>query len=199
MSFSTGGLFLNESHIIAGLREHCENWDAVKKKALEVRALPFRKSSSSTRSIREIVSRLERLSASELELLLVGDSLEQKNILWLAICRAYRFVAEFAVEVVNDRYLGFRTELSHNDFDRFFGEKAEWYPELETLSVSTKNKVRQILFRIMREANILSETDQINGAALTPRLVELLRSHDPRELQFFPGAERYVRGSRDEY
>ena len=198
MSFSTGGLFLNESLIIAGLRERCDNWDAVKKRALEVRALPFRKSSSSTRSIREIVSRLEYLSASELDLLLTSDSSEQKNILWLAICRAYQFVAEFSVEVVNDRYLAFRTELLHNDFDQFFGEKAEWHPELDSLSASTRSKVRQILFRMMREANILSDDDQIKGAVLTPRLVELIRSHNLRELQFFPGAARYMQGKRDE-
>jgi Putative inner membrane protein (DUF1819) len=198
MSFSTGGLFLNESLVIAGLRKHSENWDAVKKRALEIRALPFRKSSSSTRSIREIVSRLEHLSASELDLLLASDSSEQENILWLAICRAYRFVAEFAVEVVNDRYLAFRTELLHNDFDRFFGEKAEWHLELGSLSASTRNKVRQILFRMMREANILSDTNQIKGAVLTPRLVEMIRSYDLREFQFFPGAERYVQGKRHE-
>src|SRR3546814_7237778 len=72
MSFSTGGLFLNESVALAGLYEELSDWTAVKSAALEKGSLPFRKASSSRRSIREIVNRLAYLSERELELLRSG-------------------------------------------------------------------------------------------------------------------------------
>src|SRR6266404_4752627 len=57
---------------------------------------------SARRSIREIVNRLKRLSEEELQLLLEGERSEQVALLWLAACRAYRFIGEFAVEVLNE-------------------------------------------------------------------------------------------------
>lgn len=194
MSFSTGGLFLNESVALAGLYEDLSDWTAVKSAALEKGSLPFRKTSSSRRSIREIANRLACLSERELELLRSGDRPEQVALLWLATCRAYRFVGEFAAEVVNERFLSFRETLALEDFDRFLEAKAEWHPELAKLSASTRGKLRQVLFRMMREAEILSKQDRILGAMLTPRLIEAIRSDNPSELRFFPGAEKHARG-----
>ena len=192
MSFSTGGLFVNESIVLAGLYRDLEDWEAVKSAAVEAVTLPFPKASSARRSIREIVNRLRCLSDEELELLQTGERSESTALLWLAACRAYRFVGEFAAELVNERFLSFRTDLALEDFDIFLEAKVEWHPDLAALSASTRNKLRQVLFRMMREAEILSADDRILGAMLTPRLENLLRSGNAAELRFFPGGEKAV-------
>lgn len=192
MSFGTGGLFINESVAIAKLHRTGENWDATAVIAIERGAFPVRKLSSARRSIREIVNRLKRLSDTELDLLKDGQRSEQSALLWLSACRAYRFIREFAVEVLCEKHLSLQSHLTYDDFDSFYYRKAEWSDKLDNLSASTKIKLRAVLFRIMREADIISKDDRILGAMLTTRFVDLISGQDARELSYFPGGMRYV-------
>lgn len=189
MSFGTGGLFLNESVAIARLYEELGDWTAVKKAAGEQGVIPFRKQASVTRSVREIANRLEVLKPDEIDLLCRGDYHDQLSVLWLALCRGYRFIGEFAVELLSERYLSFRTHLTYDDFDAFYAAKAEWEIELEEISTSTREKLRQILFRMMREAGILNAEDHICRALLSPAFTNLIMQTNPNELRFFPGAD----------
>ena len=152
MSFGTGGLHINESVAVARLRLEGNSWKATAAKALETKAFPVRKVSSARRSIREIINRLRQLSDDELLLLVEGDRPEQAALLWLAACRAYRFIREFAVEVLNERFLSLRLHVTYDDFDSFLAAKAEWSPKLASLTNSTRAKLRAVLFRLMREA-----------------------------------------------
>ena len=195
MSFGTGGLFVNESVAVARLHAPSESWDATAATAQQSGAFPVRKESSARRSIREIVNRLKRLSDDELTLLIKGERSEQTAILWLATCRTYRFIAEFATEVLNERFFLLRTDLTYDDFDSFLATKEEWSPKLAGLSRSTKGKLRAVLFRLMREAEILSPDGRILGAMLSPRVLTVLHAGNSNELRFFPGAERQVKGS----
>jgi len=192
MSFGTGGLFINESVAVAKLHRPNEAWDATAVTAMTEGAFPVRKASSARRSIREIVNRLECLTFAELELLQDGQRSEQAALLWLAACRAYRFIREFTVEVVCEKYLSLQIQLTYDDFDSFYHRKAEWSEKLANLSTSTQRKLRAVLFRIMREADIISEDDRILGAMLTTRFVESVNNHDPSELSYFPGGGRHV-------
>lgn len=192
MSFGTGGLFITESVATAELAETESNWKQVSRLALEKGTVPFRKASSSTRTIREIVKRIRQLSSEELELLRFGERHEQQAILWLAICRTYRFIREFAVEVLYERYLSARLSLTYDDFDIFFEKKAEWNSDLSGLSVSTRAKLRQVLFRILREAGITAVDDTILMANISPRLENLIVKNAPAELHYFPGSNPHI-------
>jgi hypothetical protein len=192
MSFGTGGLYVNESVAVARLHVPGEDWGVTAAAAQQSGAFPVRKASSARRSIREIVNRLKRLSDEELQLLLDGERSEQVALLWLAACRAYRFIGEFAVEVLNERFLSLRTHLTYDDFDGFLAAKEEWSPKLASLSKSTRAKLRAVLFRLMRESEILSHDDRILGAMLSPRVLAKIRAGDPDEVRFFPGAERQL-------
>lgn len=196
MSFGTGGLYVNESVAVARLHRPGGDWDATAARAREVGAFPVRKVSSAQRSIRELVNRLRRLTDDELEVFLEGERSEQAALLWLAACRAYRFIREFAVEVLNERFLSLRTDLSYDDFDAFLAAKAEWSPKLASLSSTTQAKLRAVLFRLMREAEILSPDDRILGSILSRRVLTMIQAGNPHELRFFPGAERQAGGER---
>lgn len=190
MSFGTGGLYINESVAIARLHAPGGDWETTVIDAQERGAFPVRKASSARRSIREIVNRLKRLSSDELALLIEGERSEQAALLWLAACRAYRFIAEFAVEVLSDKFLSLRTTLTYEDFDTFLSAKEEWSPKLAALSVSTRAKLRAVLFRLMREAELLSQDNRILGAMLSPRVLAVIQAGNSSELGYFPGTER---------
>jgi hypothetical protein len=192
MSFGTGGLFVSESVAVARLHVAGADWDSTLAAAQENKAFPVRKASSARRLIREIVNCLKRLSADELALFIDGNRSEQAALLWLAACRAYRFIGEFAVEVLSDRFLSLRTDLTYDDFDAFLSAKEEWSPKLEALSTSTRAKLRAVLFRLMREAEVLSQDNRVLGAMLSARVLGVIQAGKPDELRYFPGAERQL-------
>jgi len=192
MSFSTGGLFINESVAVAKLHRPGDDWGVTAVTAMAEGAFPVRKASSARRSIREIINRLKCLAAVELELLQDGQRSEQTALLWLATCRAYRFIREFTVEVVCEKYLSLQIQLTYDDFDSFYFRKAEWSEKLANISSSTQTKLRAVLFRIMREADIISEGGRLLDPMLTTRFIELINDQDSSELSYFPGGRQHA-------
>jgi hypothetical protein len=188
MSFALGGLHLNESVEVARL--HCpgQAWSGTLQRALDDGVVSLPKAASRRRTLREIVNRLSTLEPVELSFLIEeADRNEQQALLWVATCRAYRFVHEFATEVLRERYLSYQLDLPLESFDILFDAKAEWDEDLAGLSASTRAKLRQVLFRIMREAQIISEENRILSAYVSPRLKQLLEAECPQDLQLFPG------------
>jgi len=189
MSFTTGGLFLNESLTVAQLHVEGEPWQKTVTRAMEQSATSLPKTASNRRTLREISNRLRALTRDERSFLLDGaDRTDQQALLWLATCRGYRFVREFSVEVIRERHLSYQMDLPLVSFDILFEAKAEWDEGLEALSPSTRLKLRQILFRMMREAGILSNKNRIQVAILSPRLKAMIEDANPAELAIFPGA-----------
>lgn len=188
MSFSVGGLMLNESLAIAQGYQPGESWTSARERLLAQGASSLPKLASQTRALREVYDRIGHLSDAERQYLLDdADRTEQQAMIWLAICRTYRFVHEFAVEVINERYQSWRLDLGLEVFDRFLAEKAECDPSLAELSSSTCAKLRQVLFRILREAGMRSIEGRIQLIWLSGRMKRLIEVNNPADLRVFPG------------
>lgn len=192
LSFSTGGLFLAASVELAELYDNLGDWEAVKKAAAEEGLTQFSASSSITRTVRELVTRLAALSENELDLLLRGSHAERSALLWLALCRTYPLIKEFAIGVVSERLATFRTQLAHEHFDAFIASKSQWNDAIADLSDSTLKKLRQNLFRYMREAGILLEDGTIVPYLVPAAVRSLIEEREPEELAFYPGARGAV-------
>lgn len=191
MSFAVGGLLLNESVEVARMHAPSETWDATLRRALEEGVTSLPKVASRRRTLREIVNRISTLDDEELDFLVEGaDRQDQQALLWLATCRAYRFVREFATEVIHERFLSFQLDLPLESFDILFSAKAEWDEGLAGISPMTRAKLRQVLFRIMREASVISDDNRILSAYVSPRLKAILAEKNPRDLSVFPGLSR---------
>ncbi|MEP2981655.1 MAG: DUF1819 family protein [Sulfitobacter sp.] len=190
MSFGVGGLLLTESVSVARIHVEGEAWEQTMLRALDQGATSLPKTASNRRTLREITNRLRTLSAQERAFLLdEADRTDQQALLWLSSCRAYRFVREFALEVIRERYLSYQIDLPLEAFDILFEAKAEWDDGLADLSTSTRKKLRQVLVRMMREAGILSGENRIQTAILSQRLIAMIEDKNPVELALFPGVK----------
>ena len=130
--------------------------------------------------------RLQELSDRELDLLISGSQEDQNQLLWVAVCRRYRLVAEFAVEVVRERFLSLGAPLELADFDAFYFRKAEWHEELDQLKPVTQKKLRQVLFGMMRDAGLISAQGAINPVMLSPEVCDAISETRPDDLRLFP-------------
>nr|WP_230391443.1 MULTISPECIES: DUF1819 family protein [unclassified Oceanispirochaeta] len=196
MAFTTGGLFLRESVLAAELFISSRDWDTVKKDIHENNLFQSRTAAALHRITREVLKRLRLLSDLETEFLLNAARPDQQALLWIAVCRRYSFVAEFATEVIREKYLSLNYDLSYEDFDWFFNKKADWYPDLEELTLSTRKKLRQVLFRILGEADLLTGDNKITPLLFSSRFIKMIQEGDSQELTFFPIFEKDLRGMR---
>lgn len=189
MSFTTGGLFHRESVNLTALYLDLGDWVCVRNKVIEKNLLQARTLNTLKRVCRELVSRLKLLGLGELEFFNQGNHQEQAYLLWIAVCRRYRFIADFAVEVLRERFLSLKTDITHEDFDVFFNRKSEWHLELEQISPATRRKLRQVLFRMLREADLLTAGNMIHAAMLSPGLLALIYQGARKDVLCFPIVE----------
>jgi len=186
LSFTTGALLRQESVLVAGLFLEQGDWNLVREVAVKNNILQTRTAKSSLRLVQEISSRLKSLNINELKLLVEGTVHDQGHVLWLALCRRYRFIADFAIEILREKLLSLQTELHYEDFEVFFNQKAEWHPELDAIKPITKVKARGMLFKMLREADLLSADNRIHPALLSPVFLDTLDSQRRADLMFFP-------------
>jgi len=186
MSFTTGGLFYNESLKAAAVFLSLMDWEKVRERMLSDNLLQTRTKSSAIRISREICLRLETLTGRQLRLLESGSAQEQRYLLWIAVCKRYAFIQQFMGEMVREKYARMDLQLSPADYDIFFHEKAEIHVELDRLSASTRAKLRQVLLKAMREAEILSRDNMILPGLPTKELVEALADDNSDLLAMLP-------------
>jgi hypothetical protein len=186
LSFTAAGLMINESIRIAEEYIKLGDWDSVNQAYKERNLLQSRTTSRSQRVFQEIKKRLRILSKHQIQALVDGSIEEQKQILWFVACKRYQFIREFAVEVVHEKFLSMKSLVEDLDFDGFFVNKADWHPELNEITESTKTKLRTVLFRMLREAGILSDDHRIIPSVPSTRVVELIRNDGTVGLEIFP-------------
>lgn len=186
LSFTAGGLLVSEAWRTAAVWSRLQDWDMVREELMNSNSLQQRTIQSRRTLSREVVGRLSELSAGEIALLEESSPDERAHLMWVAACRRYALVGEFAEEVVRERFLLLTPSLERQHFDGFFRGKALWHPELDALTDSTRRKLRQNVFRMLREASLVSESGRILGVILSPRVEAVLNLRRPSDLRFFP-------------
>lgn len=192
LAFTTGGLFASEARIIARVHDESPDWGQTRAQVGQDNPLGLRTAASVTRVSKEIVDRLQTLNPDELALVLDGSASERNAIMWLAATRQYRLIEEFASEILRERYLSMTPSLDLNHFDTFLASKAAWSPEIADLADSTRRKLRQNLFRMLREAELLSPGGAIQPAFLNDHLLQVLRPSGKEALSVFPLTDEQI-------
>ncbi len=185
LSFTSGALLAREAQIAAPLYLESRDWNLVRGRLRAENLLQARTDSSSLRLSREVVQRLAVLSDDELELLRDAGPSERGHLMWVAACRRYAIVGDFAEEVVRERFLLLTPTLSYDDFDSFVRGKSLWHPELTDLKASTLSKLRANVFRMLTEAGLLAG-GQIVYASLSEPVRQVLRARTPSDMRFLP-------------
>ena len=156
LSFTSATLLYRESITVAELFFELKDWSKVRTAVIADNLLQVRTQNTSQRFCSEITSRLKKLTLQELELLVQGNSQEQVHLLWVALCRRYTLIGDFAVEIIRERFISLTVDLNTEDFEAFIHKKSERHDELVTINPTTRNKLRQVLFKMLREADLIS-------------------------------------------
>jgi hypothetical protein len=186
LSFTSGGLLVREADVVTSVYLRERDWGTVRQVAMEGNLLQARTASSSVRVTRETIQRLSVMGDAELELLADSSLTERSHLMWVAACRRYELIGDFAEEVLRERFLLLTPTLGVDDFDRFVTGKSLWHPELDELKPSTRTKLRQNIFRMLHEAGLCSEDGDIVPAVLSERVHDALAARTPSDVRFLP-------------
>lgn len=189
LSFTSGTLYLSGAPIAADLYLRHHDWTEVRESLRANNLLQARTASTAKRWSLELVNRLETMAEDELELLADATSDELEQLMWVATCRQYAIIAEFAEEVLRERFLLMQLELTPEHFDAFANEKALWHRELAEISSTTYQKLRSNLFKMLREGGLITDGGVIIPAVLSVRVREQLTRRTPSDARFFPTRE----------
>ena len=185
LSFTSGSLLSREAAVAAPLYLEARDWNTVRLRLQNDNLLQARTASSAARLSREVTQRLAVFRDEELEFLQDASLTERSQLMWVAACRRYGFIGDFAEEVVREKFLLMNPTLRHEDFESFVRSKSLWHPELSEVKPSTLQKLKTTLFRMLVEAGLLAD-GQIVETVLSLRLQDLLGGRTVDDVRFFP-------------
>ncbi|QYR17128.1 DUF1819 family protein [Corynebacterium glutamicum] len=189
LSFTTGGLLAREAATLTPLYLQHHNWEKVRESALDNNLLQVRTYSSGVRHVRETIKRLKFLSQDEIEILGDLTSSELNHMMWAAVCRCYQFIGEFAEEVLRERFLILANTVTYEEYDSFYRSKLIWHDELDEVTSMSYKKLRQVLFKMMFEAELITPEGSIEPVLISSRVRKHFLDHNPSDIRFFPTKE----------
>lgn len=178
---------LQETVLVAQAYQQERDWTAVKELIKRDNLLQTRTVRSSDIMASEILKRLSLLNDTQIEVLSDDYPQDVRQLVWIALCKQYPFIADFTIEVLVPAHQSGRHQVDHDDYGYFFNSKADWHPELEEVSDKTRSNARQALFQMMRQCDLLSDANQ-----LIPQMISsAVQNCSPEsDLAFIPGAMR---------
>lgn len=164
---SAGSLMLPESRRIARLLlQHPtdEQWDA----ALKDENLLQKKPATARRQARLIRNRLGTLDDEGLQLIVDGDNEVSGQTLLIGAIRHSRLLADFLRDVYGHDLRKLELKLSRRQWESFLEERARLDEAVASWAISTRDKLFQVIVRILGEAKYLDST---RAMGLTPPLL----------------------------
>ena len=117
----------------------------------------------------ELNKRISTLNSEEIDVLLTGDLISQRQIGFIAVCKTYDFIRDFTVEVLREKFLVFDNEITEGEYISFYRRKTDLHPEMDELTEITQKKIRQVTFKILEQAGII---DNIKSKIIQPQLLD---------------------------
>lgn len=172
LAFTTGALLYSETMEYIN---HIENYNEflTKEASPDYLVISTNSESSKKKFKSEIDKRLRNLNEDYLEMLKTGEEMEQKIVLFLAICKTYKIITEFCLEVIYKKWKKFDKDLTTYDFHYFLSTKLS-DEQYNSISENTRNKLSQIAIKIIKDVGILTK-EGINQLEPSKNLKHLIK------------------------
>ncbi|VXB71309.1 conserved hypothetical protein [Enhydrobacter sp. 8BJ] len=179
-----GSLMVRESRIISKLlldKASEEVWEQTL-----IRDNAFQKNTISTikRNISTLKKRYSDLSPDFLQLLVEGDEELARQVAFYGILQSNLIFVEFIERILMDAYLLKYRQLSRSVWRDFVAEQGTKDALFDELKDSSKDKIREVLYRILAEMGFIkdSKTLTLQKVLIRPELIQLLEKHEQYRL-----------------
>ena len=77
-------------------------------------------------------------------------------------------------------------KIEQFDFDAFFNSKMNYHESLENITETTRKKLKQVLFKMMKEAEIIDRDDNVQASLLSEKIISVVGNMNHEYLMVFP-------------
>lgn len=150
-SFTAGSLLFEEMKLVIDAMIN----DGVSLSALDPDVINKSRKTTSKREFGELKIRVAQLSERELRFFYDASETEQIQLAFIAAMRSYEFIQDFLLQVVREKLETFDYSIVDRDYNKFINSVEMNHPEYTGLSVSTKAKIKQVMFKIFEQAGFI--------------------------------------------
>lgn len=170
---------VRESRIVAGLLLAGADNEAWKAAIMDENRLQKARPASAKRMAQAIRKRLERLPQPFWLALRDGDDQLATQIAFCAALARNLLLVEFLETVVADAFVIQSETLEPYQWEEFLTERALRDPAIDSWTDSSRQKMRQVAFRMLCEVGLMTDNrnHKLRALLLRPEVVELLELH----------------------
>ena len=104
-----------------------------------------------------------------------------------AVGDGYEFVHDLSIGILKERYESGIPTYTTGAYEAFFEEQAALHAELERLTPGSRKKMRNQVFRMMVECDLVSEQGDITPIHPSPDFARVIDVDHRDDLDLFPG------------
>lgn len=164
-SFTAGSLLFEEMKLVIDAMVS----DEIDLNHLDAAVINKSRKTTSKREFGELKIRIAQLSERELRFFYDATEIEQIQLAFVSAVRSYEFIQDFLLQVVKEKLETFDYLIVDRDYNKFIDSVEMNHPEYTDLSVSTKAKVKQVMFKIFEQAGFINS---IKKRELNPYYLE---------------------------
>ncbi len=153
-----GSLLMEESRKIASLLLNNVDTQGWHQAIIIDNILQKRSPEATRRQARLIKARLSLMSKELWQLIIEGSSEITSQALLAASIKHSRLVGDFMDTVLRQHWLTFTKQITVTDWKNYLEQCSQVDPQVESWKESTRSKLKQIVFRMLAEANYIENT-----------------------------------------
>ncbi len=154
-AFTSEQVFKHEMKIVFSLMKEGKPPQEIRQMVAEQNLFQKRRYRTSAKALGVIFRRAKYLDEKLINIFVTGTRQDTQAILLYSFLMCYRFPREFVLELVRYQYLNNKKTLTKGSIQTFFERKEEESSVVQNWSLTTKEKLRQVMFRIMSECELL--------------------------------------------
>jgi hypothetical protein len=147
-----------ESRVVAKLIQENIPYEVIKSKVYEENLFNYKTKKSIYKRVASVYRRIHDLDSFLIDMIVDASSSDAKAVILFSIMRTNRFFDEFMKEVIRIKFLQMDLTLTKKDMNVFFERKREQSDEVAHWHEYTVYKLQQVILKILKEAEVLSES-----------------------------------------
>lgn len=179
-----GSLMVRESRIVADLLLNKADDIAWKEAIMDENRLQKTRPASAKRIAQAIRKRLDRLPQSFWQLLRDGDDQLATQVAFCTALARNLLLVEFIETVVSDALTIQSETLESYQWEEFLVERAYRDPKINDWAISSREKMRQVVFRMLCEVGVIADNQRhkLQPVLFRPELIRLLEYYELKRI-----------------
>ncbi|MFZ7942658.1 MULTISPECIES: DUF1819 family protein [Bacillaceae] len=178
--FTAEHLYRNEVKLVANLQLQGLAKQNIKEKIFDENLFHCRSEAAMKDLFPRVYKRTEKLDNRLREILLKSSRSDCNAILLYAFLKGFKLPYDFVLEVVHYNLKRYKNTVTEGNVLTFFEEKGQQYEEVRNWSEKTRYKLKQVLLKILVDADLLVKNDkeyEIKPISLSKDLRDYVEQH----------------------